>query len=358
MKGALKVARETVLALAAFILVTIPGCTGKVNQQPTICPIENRIVGLGYKMEMHFQASDPENDPLSFRVENLPFGASFASSPPVITWTPQRRGIFSGIKIMASDGHTEVSKSFSIDVRAMPSTIKGPQDGEAIMNVIYYGDHTPEVDSRILGSKPEYIIANPPHGLWGELSGDEIFTGISQYQKTGIKVIGYITAGYEGTSSGGDISPKWYSLETNLRLIRDMANVDKVDGVFIDECSSFPDANSKQYLLSLTTLAHSLGLMTWGNVGVASFDSWYFTDGGFDLMQSNEDWHGQELTQVQREWGYRISVSGLYTELSAKAAFDLTSDAKEKGLAYCYICASYHMLPDWFEQYVDLLVSS
>ncbi len=49
-----------------------------------------------------------------------------------------------------------------------------------------------------------------------------------------------------------------------------MAAVDRVDGVFIDECSSYPDARSKEYLTALTDLAHGYGLIAGGNVGVTS----------------------------------------------------------------------------------------
>ena len=108
------------------------------------------------------------------------------------------------------------------------------------------------------------------------------------------KLSRYITAGYEGTHSDGNISAQWYSLDTNEQLIKNMAELDGVNGVFIDECSAFPDQSEKNYITALTGLAHSLGLLTWGNVGEADFDSWYFTAGGFDLMQLNEDWHGPE----------------------------------------------------------------
>jgi hypothetical protein len=223
------------------------------------------------------------------------------------------------------------------------------------MNMVYYGQHTPALDQSIIEAKPEYLIANTPHGLWSEMSGYNFFPGIAQYQKAGVKIIGYITAGYEGTHSGGNIGSEWFSLETNLELIKNMAERDQIDGVFIDECSSFPDLQSKAYLKALTSLATSLGLVTWGNVGVADFDSWFFTDGGFDLMHSNEDWHGQPLTAFQKEWAYRISVTGIFNDITAKRALELTTDARAKGLAYCYISVGYHSIPKWFEEYVALL---
>ena len=179
---------------------------------------------------------------------------------------------------------------------------------------------------------------------------------ISVYKEAGIQVIGYLTSGYEAKGSAGRIDPQWYSLEINRKLIKNMAEKDKVDGVFIDECSPFPNRHSRHYLKSLTDLAHRYNLITWGNVGGDQFDNWFFTKGGFDLMQSTEDWHGQELSSVQHDWGSRISVTGYNPGYTAQDAYKLTTNAWEKGLAYCYICdTGYISLPDWFEEYTLLL---
>jgi Spherulation-specific family 4 len=224
------------------------------------------------------------------------------------------------------------------------------------INLVYYGRHTPEIDSRIIGAQPQYVIVNTPHGLWGEIYGNDIMQNIPAYKRAGIKVIGYLTAGYEGKGSAGKIEAKWSALETNVELIKNMAEIDKVDGVFIDECTSFPGVKAKDYLTTLTNIAHKYGLLAWGNPGEAKFDAWYFGAGGFDLMQSNENWRGQKLSPVQREWGSRISVTGNNPKLTAEDAFKLTVNAREKGLGYCYISNSgYTVLPSWLEEYTALL---
>jgi len=243
-------------------------------------------------------------------------------------------------------------------------------EGLVRLNMKSYGNHNSTYDSRILRIRPEYVIDNPPHGLYGEMehqlngysySGlDYLLQDVAGYQAAGIKVIGYITGGYEGGAgedTGGDgYGSYWYSLELNKMLIRNMAEIDGVDGVFIDECSSYPNTSSKAYLRELTDLAHSYGLITWGNVGVDQFDDWFFTEGGFDLMQSSERWQGQSLSQVQQDWGYRVSVTGFNASYTAEDAFNLTIDAWEKGLAYCYINnVEYVSIAPWFEEYTALL---
>ena len=238
---------------------------------------------------------------------------------------------------------------------AIASTVES-NSGTVPLNLIYYGAYTPAVNSLIISARPQYVIVNTPHGPWGQISGDNALQDIAAYQAAGIKVIGYITAGYEGTYSDGDIPAQWYSLAANEQSITDMAKIDGVNGVFIDECSAFPDQKGKDYLTALTSLAHSLGLLTWGNVGEADFDSWYFTAGGFYMMQSNEDWTGQDLTQVQKDWSSRISVTGSSPDMTALNAFNLTENAWKKGLAYCYVSdTGYDSLPSWFENYVQLI---
>ena len=224
------------------------------------------------------------------------------------------------------------------------------------INLIFYGTHTPDIDSLIKDVRPQFAIINPPHGLWGEISGSYSFHNIGAYRAAGIKVIGYLTAGYEGAGSDGGIGPEWSTLAVNQSLVKKMAEIDHVDGVFIDECSAFPGPDSRAYLKTLTDLAHSYGLITWGNVGQAQFDSWFFTGSGFDFMHSNENWSGQNLSAVQRDWGYRISVSGAKPTYTAQDAYDLTVKAWQEGFAYCYISdLGYSSLPSWFDEYADLL---
>jgi hypothetical protein len=230
------------------------------------------------------------------------------------------------------------------------------EEHQMLTNLYYYGPHTPDVNSRILAAKPQYVVINSANGLWGQIPGSNILRDLSDYKRAGIKVIGYITSGYEGTGSAGNIDAKLYTLEMNQTLIKKMAGIDHIDGVFIDECSPFPSHKAQIYLKTLTDLAHNLGLITWGNVGVPQFDSWFFTRGGFDLMQSDEDWRGQELSQVQRDWGYRISVTGVNPVYTMQDALNLTLDARKKGLAFCYITdMGYTSLAPWFEEYAGLL---
>ncbi len=224
------------------------------------------------------------------------------------------------------------------------------------LSLVYYGPPGQRVNMQILRSLPEYLIANTSEGLWGNINGRSAGWSRKQldvFRGSGIKTIGYITSGYEGTGSGGGLGLEWYSLDANRRFIERMAEYDGVRGIFIDECSPFPSPEARDYLKRLTALAHQHKLITWGNVGENDFDTWFFTDGGFDFMHSTEQWHGQDLTVLQGKYSSRISVTGLNAGYTLEDAVRLTLDAWEKGLAYCYITDSYLSLPSWFEEYAS-----
>lgn len=222
-----------------------------------------------------------------------------------------------------------------------------------------YGNHNATYDARILAIRPQYVIDNPPHGLYGEMDHQEggynyseldyLLQDVAGYQAVGIKVIGYITAGYEGVGGDDGYASKWYSQATNEMLITNMADIDGVDGVFIDEISEQPNVASKAYLKALTDLVHSKGLITWGNTGVDDFSEWFFTDGGFDFMQSSESWTGQSLSPVQQNYGSQISVTGYKKAYTA-------DDAWNKDIAYAYINTVEHTsIAPWFEEYANRL---
>jgi len=261
-----------------------------------------------------------------------------------------------------------LSSSLSVLSTAMRNfTIKTivPPTGMLRMNMKSYGNHNPTYDARILAIKPEYVIDNPPHGLYGEMDEEKyhenytypyLLQNISAYHAAGIKIIGYISSGYEGKGGDDHYASKWYSLEMNKKIIINMATLDRIDGVFIDECSDFPNSASKSYLQQLSDLVHSYGLIVWTNTGVDNFDPWFFTSSVSDLAQSSEAWVGQSLTPVQQQWGSRIGVTGFKKSYTAQKAFELTISAWNKGISYCYINnTEYTSIAPWFEEYAQML---
>ncbi|MBE0480238.1 MAG: hypothetical protein IBX68_04600 [Dehalococcoidia bacterium] len=232
------------------------------------------------------------------------------------------------------------------------------------LNMFYYGSHSSTIEARLVNIKPEYLITNTAYGFWGEYtrnySSPSLLqnAAVTRLKSAGIKVIGYTSCGYEGRGSGGGQPLYMFTLDSLKKQIRNMALIDKVDGVFIDEIDSFPNSTQKYYLKELSTLARSLGIIIWGNTGVDNFDPWFFNDGGFHLMQATEQWVGQSLSPVQQAYGSRISVAGFRSWYTVNDAVNLTLNAWNKGIKYAYINTNEYMtIPPWFEQYANTLRS-
>ncbi len=234
---------------------------------------------------------------------------------------------------------------------AAPAPVKG-------MCMFSYGGHNSTYDARLLAIVPEYLIDNTAHGFWGEYTGSygssSLLQNVAKMKAAGMKVIGYTSCGYEGRGSAGGQPLSMFYLATVKKQITNMAKLDGVNGVFIDEVDAYPSAVQKQYLKELSTLAHSLGIVIWGNTGVNSFDAWFFNDGGFDFMHSTEQWAGQSVSSTQSAYGSRISVAGFKSTYTATDAVRLTQDAWNKGIRFCYINnAEYQTIASWFEQYAN-----
>jgi hypothetical protein len=277
-------------------------------------------------------------------------------------------------------GATAQSRIFSIYCTYTPNTT--PR--QLKMTLVEQSNHAADSTSDLLGSvpydlrlfyiKPEIILANTPHGLYGEINHQTYnqaynldgvrLQNVEGYHNAGIKIFGYITAGYEGSHSGTGLDSSWYTLTACETLINNMALYDGVDGVFIDEVTDNPNDTQKAFLTSLGTYAHSLSLTVMMNTGTNGLDSWFFTSGVADYMMSTEEWDSQwptpqTLTSTQQTYGSRIAVTSHADNNTQARAYAITMDAWNRGVKYCYpSVTNYYTIPPWFEGYANNLYGS
>lgn len=93
------------------------------NRAPTISgsPATTGSVGVGYSFTPN--ASDPDNDPLGFGIENRPSWASFDPQTGRLSGTPTTAGTFSNIRITVTDDRASAAlPSFSIIVSPPSNT--------------------------------------------------------------------------------------------------------------------------------------------------------------------------------------------------------------------------------------------
>ncbi len=91
------------------------------NRAPVLLPVGDQTIAQQQTLTVALQATDPDNDPLTFSAANLPAGATLDPISGVLAWTPNlsQSGTFSNIVLSASDGNLTASQTLTIDVTAI-----------------------------------------------------------------------------------------------------------------------------------------------------------------------------------------------------------------------------------------------
>jgi len=87
------------------------------NNPPVFSAIENKSVNEGETLTFTINATDPENDPITYGYQNLPQGANFNAATRTFTWTPNfnQQGTYNVI-FTASDGVNTITLAVLITV--------------------------------------------------------------------------------------------------------------------------------------------------------------------------------------------------------------------------------------------------
>jgi len=132
------------------------------NQAPVLATIGNQTVSENTLLSFVVNASDPENDSLSFSAANLPSGASFDTLQHSFSWTPDftQAGNFT-VTFSVSDGSLSDSETVAITVTNtnQPPTIGGTPATSVMANTEY--SFTPTA-SDLDGDNLSFNINNLP----------------------------------------------------------------------------------------------------------------------------------------------------------------------------------------------------
>jgi len=138
------------------------------NLSPEILgnPPTSAVTGQTYSVQPN--ASDPDGDPLTYAVANMPAWATFSPSTGRLSGTPTTAGTHSGITISVSDGAVSTSlPAFSITVQQpnRAPTISGSPATSATVGTAYAFQPTATDPD---GNTLTYAVANPP--AWATFS--------------------------------------------------------------------------------------------------------------------------------------------------------------------------------------------
>jgi hypothetical protein len=164
--------------------ITVTG-TSTTNTAPKITGTAATSAKVGTAYSFTPTASDANNDPLTFSVQNKPSWAAFSTSTGKLSGTPSATGTFSGVIIGVSDGKASASLApFAIVVSAASSGGTGSAslswtpptrntDGSSLTNLagyrVTYGTSASALSKTITISNPgmsSYVVDNLTAGTW------------------------------------------------------------------------------------------------------------------------------------------------------------------------------------------------
>ena len=88
------------------------------NNAPVLPPLEPLTVNEGETLTLQLNATDSDNDALTYLAENLPEGSNLDPATGLFTWTPNfiAAGLYEDIQITVTDGHSSSTQPLSITV--------------------------------------------------------------------------------------------------------------------------------------------------------------------------------------------------------------------------------------------------
>ncbi len=131
------------------------------NQAPEISPIGDPLVTLGRDFQLSVNATDPDNDPLTYEISSTGEPITGGSSQPVIsstgqiTWSPQREGVLSVTVTVTDDEGASAARDFSITV-ARDADV--PADFAPFSGTRQLSNVRPDLRNQIYDQAPEMSI--------------------------------------------------------------------------------------------------------------------------------------------------------------------------------------------------------
>ena len=105
----------TLIFVVAFVTLLVGCIPQPTNQVPIITsdPVKTGEVGVEYIYDVN--ATDPEEDVLTYSLVTKPEGMTINSATGLIEWTPTAKGVYS-VVVKVSDGDLDITQSFTITV--------------------------------------------------------------------------------------------------------------------------------------------------------------------------------------------------------------------------------------------------
>ena len=175
------------------------------NVSPNLAAITTQSIDEGETLSLFADASDPDGDPLTYRGQNLPEGATVDPVTGEFRWTPsyQQAGDYNDVRIIVGDGHRSRFRDFGISVSnvnrppvIVPREPLFMREGGRLEFTMEAGD--PD------GDFLTYAAANLPAGA--AFTEDGRFTWTPGYEQAGDHVVTFTASDPAGLSDSTDVT--------------------------------------------------------------------------------------------------------------------------------------------------------
>lgn len=169
------------------------------NNRPILADIPDQVVEENTLLNIVPNASEPDGDPIYFKIKNLPEGATFDSLTGKINWIPdyEQSGIYEKIELTViekTESKLSVSKSFKITVNHVNRPPTMAQVGDSVIaenvEISFVVGEGSDPDKEDLG-KLTYRADNLPEGaIFDPITRK--FTWTPSFEQSGIYTIDFV----------------------------------------------------------------------------------------------------------------------------------------------------------------------
>lgn len=224
--------------------------------------------------------------------------------------------------------------------------------------LVFYYDYAAAAQASILAARPTYFAGLPPSSQWGADGVD--FTA---FQAAGIKCLGLVWAGFEGTTPATEVEAAWvasghspgYATMANIKLCIDqmLAANPTMYGIAFEEVTASPDATRAAFQQELKNYCASKGLTCCFALWESTFSA---TLAAIPDLIMDVAWTGGAMSSSENTYKSKVLLLNENAPDAATAASRVI-DAMNLGViaAYSTDATGTATLPAWFADYVAAL---
>lgn len=268
-----------------------------VNRAPVVAPIADLELLEGVALSLAVQASDPDGDTLSYRLDAAPDGATIDAASGLIAWTAAGPNASYGFTVTVSDGVRETTRSFQVTVLPREVENQAPvanadaaevQAGGTVLIDVLANDVDPEGEALAIDA-----LTQPANGTVTLEDGRIRYTPAEGF--TGSDSFGYTIVDPLGASASTSVTVEVRVTPNTAPVAVDDAVTVAEDGTLrVDVLANDSDADDDALtILEVSAAQHGTAVLEGGQVRYTPSANYH---GSEELVYRIGDGRGGEAT--------------------------------------------------------------